>query len=119
MAGNVCPGVISCVAGDQPYDGFQTPGVSHQQCVDTLLTGNTGTIDLGRYAGGDQTYPALNTTIENHTGGVQLTLESGTTDHRDGPSTRRFETAVQGSVADVGPDALLNAPPSYLAARVP
>jgi hypothetical protein len=119
VAGNVCPGVISCVAGDQPYDGFQSPGLTHQQCVDTLLTGNTGTIDLGRFAGGDQTYPALNTIIEDHTGGVQLTLESGTTDNRDGSSSRRYETAVEGSVADVGPDALMNAPSAYLAARVP
>jgi hypothetical protein len=119
IVGNRVTGNIALTAGDTTYNGTQAGSTTHQQCVDTLVTGNIGLLDVGRYFGqGDQTFPALNTIIEAHTGGVQLTGSSGEVDNRNVfPSSRNFIPAVQGSVSDVGPDAIANASAAYKAAR--
>jgi hypothetical protein len=103
-------------AGEIAIDTFTN---LHHPAYDNLITGNIGTVNVGRQPNANYNVAADGNTIEDHTGNVLFSLETNTTDDRNELSSRNFEPVVELQVSDVGPNALANAPTAYRAARIP
>ena len=76
-------GTIRVNAGESEWNVLDN---THHRSLDTLVAKNTGSLVVGHAPSG-YTYPAQNTTIEDHTGSISFGLETGTHDNRTSPSS--------------------------------
>jgi hypothetical protein len=111
----------------------QQPGMTqalckHGRACEVILEGNTGPIIVGEDESSPNcTFPARNTTIRDHTGGVTLQADKpGSVPCQTGTnaqaqwttaSGRLYQRAVKGTVGQVGPGALSSSSAQYRAAR--
>jgi len=110
-------GALRVNAGEDSWDVLSN---LHHQSVDTLVAKNTGSLTVGYQANAAYTFPALTTTIEEHSGTITLDADgqTGTIDNRSSPSSYGCVPAVQKTSADVGPSAIATvASAAYKAAR--
>jgi len=114
-------GSVRVQAGSSTYNhtGKINNVVPHDQSYQTLVAGNNGALVVGEQPNSSYSLPALETTIEDHTGSVDLAsgLHTGTADRRNDPSSYKCVDAVQLTTSDVGPGALSVASSQYLNAR--
>lgn len=101
-------------AGETGPDEFSN---DHPASFDVLVTGNNGSLTVGRQPNGSYDVAASGTIVEDHTGGITYALEVNTTKTPAVASSRNFPAAFELQVADVGPAAITNASAAYKAAR--